>query len=66
MDIIFRQDQHYITDACKMVIRVSAPFTEDHYCGKGKRPNTELAHNSHFASRHSFTDVSIAFNVLEI
>jgi hypothetical protein len=34
-----------------MVIRVSAPFTEDHYCGEGERPNTGLAHNSLFTSR---------------
>ncbi|MFL6460128.1 MAG: hypothetical protein ACJ71J_04110 [Nitrososphaeraceae archaeon] len=38
-------------DACKMVIRVSAPFTEDYYCGEGERPNTGLAHNSLFTSR---------------
>jgi len=44
---------YYTVDACKMVIRVSAPFTEDDYCGKGKRPNTELARNSPFASRRS-------------
>lgn len=25
--------------------RVSVPFTEGHYYGRGKRPNTELADN---------------------
>ncbi len=29
--------------ACKRVTRVSVPFTDGHYCGKGERPNTELA-----------------------
>jgi hypothetical protein len=33
------------------VTRVSVPFTEGHYYGKGKRPNTELANNSPFTSR---------------
>jgi hypothetical protein len=26
--------------------RVSVPFTEGHYYGRGERPNTELADNS--------------------
>lgn len=34
-DIIFRYKDHFIIDAYKMVIRVSVPFTEDHYYGKG-------------------------------
>ena len=29
-----------------MMARVSVPFTEGHYCDRGERPNTELAHNS--------------------
>ncbi len=29
-----------------MMARVSVPFTEGHYYGRGKRPNTELADNS--------------------
>jgi hypothetical protein len=33
------------------VTRVFVPFTEGHYYGKGKRPNTELADNSPFTSR---------------
>jgi hypothetical protein len=49
-DIIFMYKDHFIIDAYKMVIRVSVPFTEDHYYGKG-RPNTELAYNSPFISR---------------
>ncbi len=31
---------------CKMMARVSVPFTEGHYYGRGERPNTELADNS--------------------
>jgi hypothetical protein len=31
-----------------MAIRVSAPFTEGRYYGKGERPNTELVRNSTF------------------
>ncbi|MFZ0328725.1 MAG: hypothetical protein WBP64_07805 [Nitrososphaeraceae archaeon] len=34
-----------------MAIRVSAPFTEGRYYGKGERPNTELARNSTFPYR---------------
>ncbi len=26
--------------------RVSVPFTEGHYYGRGERPNTELAYNN--------------------
>jgi hypothetical protein len=29
-----------------MMTRVSVPFTEGHYYGRGERPNTELADNS--------------------
>ncbi|HZB16461.1 MAG TPA: hypothetical protein VE445_04775 [Nitrososphaeraceae archaeon] len=29
-----------------MMARVSVPFTEGHYSGRGERPNTGLAHNS--------------------
>jgi hypothetical protein len=29
-----------------MMARVSVPFTEGHYYGRGKRPNTGLADNS--------------------
>lgn len=29
-----------------MMARVSVPFTEGHYYGRGERPNTELADNS--------------------
>jgi hypothetical protein len=39
--------------ACRTVTRVSVPFTEGHYHGEGKRPNTELARNSPFACRNS-------------
>jgi hypothetical protein len=42
---------------CKTVTRVSAPFTEDDYCGKGERPNTEQAHNSPYVSRCSLQDL---------
>jgi len=31
--------------------RVSVPFTEGHYYGRGERPNTELADNSPSACR---------------
>jgi hypothetical protein len=34
-----------------MVIRVFAPFTEDHYHDKGERPNTGLAEKSSFINR---------------
>jgi hypothetical protein len=51
MILFFRFKDYSIIDACKMMIRVSASFTEDHYCGEGERPNTKLAHNSPFASR---------------
>ena len=42
--------------ACKTVTRVSVPFTEGHYCGKGERPNTGLADNSPFTCRKTRTD----------
>jgi hypothetical protein len=32
--------------ACKMMARVSVPFTVGHYYDRGERPNTELADNS--------------------
>ena len=35
-----------MTYYCQTVTRVSVPFTEGHYYGREKRPNTELAHNS--------------------
>jgi len=38
-------------NACKMMARVSVPFTEGHYKGGGERPNTELADNSPSACR---------------
>jgi hypothetical protein len=41
---------------CKTVTRVSVPFTEGHYYGKGKRPNTELADNSPFTSRRKIQE----------
>jgi hypothetical protein len=37
--------------ACKMLARVSVPFTDGHYYGRGERSNTELAHNSLSAGR---------------
>src|SRR6187401_830373 len=55
----FKFKSHPIIDTCKRVIRVSAPFTEDHYCGEGERPNTELAHNSLFASRCRSTELPV-------
>jgi nitrite reductase/ring-hydroxylating ferredoxin subunit/multimeric flavodoxin WrbA len=35
--------------SCQTAARVSVPFTEGRYYGKGERPNTELADNSPFA-----------------
>jgi len=34
-----------------MMTRVSVPFTEGHYYGRGEKPNTELADNSPSARR---------------
>ncbi len=34
-----------------MMAWVSVPFTDGHYYGRGKRPNTELADNSLSSSR---------------
>jgi hypothetical protein len=34
-----------------MVIRVFAPFTDDHYHDMGERPNMGLAENSSFINR---------------
>jgi len=42
---------------CKMVARVSVPFTEGYYCGRGERPNTELADNSPSAGRENVRQV---------
>ena len=39
------------THTCKRMARVSVPFTEGHYYGRGERPNTELADNSPSACR---------------
>jgi hypothetical protein len=39
--------------ACKMMARVSVPFTDGHYYGREERPNTELAHNSLSAGRQT-------------
>ena len=36
----------YIYSRSKTMARVSVPFTEGHYCGRGERPNTEPADNS--------------------
>jgi hypothetical protein len=60
MDIILGFKAHSIIDACKIVVRVSVPFTGDDYCGKEKRPNTELAHNSPFASRRLNSPAGVA------
>jgi hypothetical protein len=43
----------YVLYACKMVARVSVPFTGGHYYGREERPNTELADNSLSARRKS-------------
>jgi hypothetical protein len=45
LDIVYikRPDN---THTCKMMARVSVPFTEGYYCDGGERPNTELADNS--------------------
>jgi len=34
---VLKFKDYYTVDACKMVIRVSAPFTEDDYCGKREK-----------------------------
>jgi hypothetical protein len=47
----FKAEQVPFVGACRTVTRVSVPFTEGHYQGEGKRPNTELARNSPFACR---------------
>ena len=50
-----------------MVIRVSASFTEDHYCDEEERPNTKLANNSLFASRRlCYRKIDTASNVLSL
>ena len=41
-----------------MMARVSVPFTEGHYYGRGERPNTELAHNSLSACRKFIVNIS--------
>ncbi len=43
--IVLSQIGIYI-QACRIVTRVSVPFTESHYHGNGEKPNTELADNS--------------------
>ena len=50
IDSLLRIVDYYMY-TCKIVIRVSAPFTEDDYCGKGERPNTGLADNSPFTCK---------------
>jgi len=39
------------------MIRVSVPFTEGHYYGRGERPNTELADNSFSSCRNPFESI---------
>jgi hypothetical protein len=45
LDIVYIKRPDYIY-TCKMMARVSVPFTEGCYCDGGERPNTELADNS--------------------
>jgi hypothetical protein len=45
LDIVYIKRPDYIY-TCKMMARVSVPFTEGYYCDGGERPNTELADNS--------------------
>ena len=37
MKNVLKFKDYYTVDASKMVIRVSAPFTEDDYCGKREK-----------------------------
>jgi hypothetical protein len=45
LHIVYIKRPDYIY-TCKMIARVSVPFTEGYYCDRGERPNTELADNS--------------------
>ena len=45
-----------------MMARVSVPFTEGHYCDRGERPNTELAHNSPSVCRKK---VCVGYDMVE-
>ncbi len=45
--------------------RVSVPFTEGHYYGRGERPNTELADNSP-SIKKLFCRLSVIYFVLTI
>jgi hypothetical protein len=44
-------------ETCKTMARVSVPFTEGHYYGKGERPSTGRADNSPFICRHARKEI---------
>lgn len=56
--------------SCQKATRVSAPFTEGGYYGKGERPNTELASNSTLAHRRKIwnlgTMIPTSMTLLEV